>query len=151
MRKFFLAALAAAVTLPLIPISTASAQNRQEWREDWREYRQDRRGDRRDFRRDRRDFRRGFHRRGDWWYYNGYRGYRHYRPGWREYNGWWFPLAAFAAGAIVTGAIVDNDYGGNNWNAHVRWCYAKYRSYREWDNTYQPYHGPRRECYSPYS
>jgi hypothetical protein len=33
---------------------------------------------------------------------------------------------------------------------HVEWCYAQYRSYREWDNTWQPLRGPRRECISPY-
>ncbi|MFC5036907.1 BA14K family protein [Tianweitania sediminis] len=35
--------------------------------------------------------------------------------------------------------------------AHVRWCHARYRSYRSSDNTFQPYNGPRRQCYSPYS
>lgn len=35
--------------------------------------------------------------------------------------------------------------------AHVDWCYARYRSYRASDNTFQPYHGPRRQCFSPYS
>jgi hypothetical protein len=34
--------------------------------------------------------------------------------------------------------------------AHVNWCYARYRSYRAWDNTFQPYYGPRRACISPY-
>lgn len=34
--------------------------------------------------------------------------------------------------------------------AHVRWCYNRYRSYRASDNTFQPYHGPRRSCRSPY-
>lgn len=34
--------------------------------------------------------------------------------------------------------------------SHVRWCHARYRSYRTWDNTFQPYHGPRRQCLSPY-
>ncbi|WP_336068118.1 BA14K family protein [Nitratireductor rhodophyticola] len=34
--------------------------------------------------------------------------------------------------------------------AHVRWCYNRYRSYRAFDNTFQPYHGPRRPCISPY-
>ena len=34
--------------------------------------------------------------------------------------------------------------------AHIDWCYDRYRSYRASDNTYQPYHGGRRECYSPY-
>lgn len=33
---------------------------------------------------------------------------------------------------------------------HVEWCYARYRSYRASDNTYQPYNGPRRQCISPY-
>lgn len=36
-------------------------------------------------------------------------------------------------------------------NAHVRWCYARYRSYRAWDNTFQPYYGRRQQCWSPYS
>ena len=35
--------------------------------------------------------------------------------------------------------------------AHVNWCENRYRSYRAWDNTFQPYHGPRRQCWSPYS
>ena len=34
--------------------------------------------------------------------------------------------------------------------AHVNWCYHRYRSYRAWDNTFQPYNGPRRQCRSPY-
>ena len=37
-------------------------------------------------------------------------------------------------------------YGGNT---HTRWCYARYRSYRAYDNTFQPYYGPRRACVSP--
>ncbi|WP_425350242.1 BA14K family protein [Phyllobacterium phragmitis] len=35
-------------------------------------------------------------------------------------------------------------------SAHVRWCYNRYRSYRAYDNSYQPYNGPRRQCYSPF-
>ncbi len=34
---------------------------------------------------------------------------------------------------------------------HVRWCYSRYKSYRHWDNTFQPYHGPRKQCWSPYN
>ena len=34
--------------------------------------------------------------------------------------------------------------------AHVQWCYDRYRSYRVWDNTFQPNYGPRRQCISPY-
>lgn len=33
---------------------------------------------------------------------------------------------------------------------HARWCYNRYRSYRAWDNTFQPYNGPRQQCWSPY-
>ncbi|ESY76006.1 BA14K family protein [Mesorhizobium sp. M1050] len=36
-------------------------------------------------------------------------------------------------------------------SAHVQWCYNRYRSYRAYDNTFQPYSGPRQQCYSPYS
>ena len=35
-------------------------------------------------------------------------------------------------------------------SGHVEWCYARYRSYRAYDNSFQPYHGPRRQCWSPY-
>lgn len=35
-------------------------------------------------------------------------------------------------------------------SAHIAWCHARYRSYRSWDNSWQPYHGPRRACISPY-
>jgi hypothetical protein len=38
-------------------------------------------------------------------YYNGYRGSREWRRGHRYHNGWWFPLAAFATGALVGGAF----------------------------------------------
>jgi hypothetical protein len=87
-------------------------------------------------------------------WYRGHRGYRDYRPGYRRYDGFWFPPAAFITGAIVGGAIASQpaprgyarDYG----SAHENWCYNRYRSYRAYDNTFQPYNGPRRECRSPY-
>ena len=93
-------------------------------------------------------------RRGDGYYFNGHRGYRDYRPGYRRYNDWWFPAGAFVAGAIIGGALnqppppryVQPAYG----NAHVQWCYDRYRSYRASDNTFQPNNGPRRQCNSPY-
>ena len=88
---------------------------------------------------------RGRHR-GDDSYYRGYKGSRHYRHGYRQRNGLWFPLAAFGLGAIIGGAVANNGGG----SAHVQWCYDHYRSYRAYDNTYQPYNGPRRACYSPY-
>ena len=38
-------------------------------------------------------------------WYGGHRGYRDYRPGYRHHDGYWFPLAAFATGAIIGGAL----------------------------------------------
>ncbi|MCV9963083.1 BA14K family protein [Pararhizobium sp. BT-229] len=95
-----------------------------------------------------REYRRGYYRRGGDNYYNGHRGYSYYRRGYREYNGYWFPLAAFSTGVIIGGAIAQPPvrYGGS----HVEWCYNRYRSYRAYDNTYQPNYGPRRQCNSPY-
>jgi hypothetical protein len=138
---------------------------RSDWRRDWRDSNW-RRSDwrRSDWRRDWRDsdWRRSDWRRSDWrrshWrdndyrYWRGHRGYRYYRPGYRRYDGFWFPAAAFITGAIIGGALnqpVRRVYRGGD--AHVQWCYNRYRSYRAYDNTYQPYNGPRRQCYSPYS
>src|SRR5438445_457616 len=41
-------------------------------------------------------------------YWNGHRGYREYHRGYRRHGDFWFPLAAFATGALITGAIVNN-------------------------------------------
>ena len=63
-------------------------------------------------------------------------------------------LAAFVAGAIIGGAIANSNtgyYRGGGGSAHVEWCYDRYRSYRAYDNTFQPYNGPRQQCYSPYA
>ncbi|MER8432221.1 BA14K family protein [Mesorhizobium caraganae] len=84
-------------------------------------------------------------------YWNGHRGYRDYHRGYRRHGDYWFPLAAFAAGALITGAIVNGEnnrvYEGN---AHVQWCYDHYRSYRASDNTFQPNYGGRQQCNSLY-
>ncbi|TPI34431.1 BA14K family protein [Mesorhizobium sp. B3-2-1] len=92
---------------------------------------------------------RSFSRNGDM-YWNGHRGYREYRRGYRRHGDYWFPLAAFATGALITGAIVNENNRVYEGNAHVQWCYDHYRSYRASDNTFQPNNGPRRECRSPY-
>ena len=99
-------------------------------------------GHNRRLRRDRRVY--DFYQRDGNYYYRGHRGYRHRRPGYRQYNGFWFPAGAFIVGAIIGNAVT----GGS---AHVRWCHNRYRSYRAYDNTFQPYNGPRRQCHSPYS
>jgi hypothetical protein len=102
-------------------------------------------------------YRRYYRGRGPGWY-GGYRGYPSYRRGYRHYNGYWYPLAAFGAGAIIGGAIASQPryyapppaYAPRLTAAHVRWCENRYRSYRVYDNTFQPYGGPRQQCYSPY-
>ncbi len=91
-------------------------------------------------------------------WYGGYRGYTYYRPGYRHYNGYWYPLAAFGAGAIIGGAIASQPryvepaprYVVPAGSSHVAWCQQRYRSYRAYDNTFQPYNGPRQQCVSPY-
>ncbi|RUX24290.1 BA14K family protein [Mesorhizobium sp. M7A.F.Ca.US.011.01.1.1] len=97
-------------------------------------------------------FRRGFYVVGGGYFYNGYRGYVRARPGYRYHNGYWFPAAAFAAGvAAVTVAPVAPSPAVRLEAAHIRWCYERYVSYRARDNSYQPYNGPRQQCWSPYS
>lgn len=105
-----------------------------------------RRGDRN------RNTRSRFERRGNYAYYNNHRGYRERRPGYRRHNGFWFPPAAFIAGAIIGGALNNNTVIVRpSGSAHIQWCHNRYRSYRASDNTFQPYNGPRKQCYSPYS
>jgi hypothetical protein len=96
--------------------------------------------------------RRGFYIVGGVHYYNSHRGVVRYRPGYRYYNGWWFPAAAFTAGVVAGAAVAapPPPPPARLAAAHVRWCYAHYASYRAWDNSYQPYVGPRRQCISPY-
>lgn len=101
----------------------------------------------------RRNDRRGFYRdhRGGW--YNGHRGYREPRRGYRQHNGYWFPPAAFALGVIIgqgANRVQPGVRPGYTSPAHVNWCSNRYRSYRVYDNSWQPNYGPRRECRSPY-
>ncbi|HMQ58709.1 MAG TPA: BA14K family protein, partial [Rhizobiaceae bacterium] len=84
-------------------------------------------------------------------YLHGHRGYSKYRPGYRRHNdGWFYPPAAF----IIGGIIVDSVRRANRSHAlparHYAWCDRRYKSYRAWDDTFQPYHGPRRTCNSPF-
>lgn len=87
-------------------------------------------------------------------HWNGHRGSRTYRSGWRRHSdGWWYPLAAFTAGAIIGGAVTQPRPASPAWrhnDAHLRWCHDRFRSFRASDNTFQPYNGPRRQCISPY-
>jgi BA14K-like protein len=106
--------------------------------------------------------------------YRGYRGYRHHNGD----DDWAWALGGLATGAIIGGLLAQPRYYGPSYydqgyygptyyrpryyaprynrqvyyggNAHTGWCYARYRSYRAYDNTFQPYYGPRRACVSPY-
>lgn len=85
-------------------------------------------------------------------YYNGYRGVVVARPGYRFYRGYWFPPVAFATGVIVGRTLVHSVRPARRLTAaHIEWCFDHYRSYRAYDNTYQPYDGPREQCWSPYN
>jgi hypothetical protein len=105
-------------------------RNRRHWRDG------DRWRDRRHFRRHSRRFDRGpsiyldFSFPG-FGYYDPYYAPRYYAP--RYYA----PRRVYRSGSLSS--------------AHVQWCYDRYRSYRAYDNTFQPYNGPRRQCWSPYS
>lgn len=96
--------------------------------------------------------------RGEW---NGFKGYRHYRNGYRKHtDGWWYPEVAFQpnAKAGVTNESVQaippkqKDSEEKPWQikSHVDYCLAKYKTYSASDNTYQPFEGARKACVSPY-
>ncbi|TCT42895.1 BA14K family protein [Martelella mediterranea] len=86
--------------------------------------------------------------------------YGPYGPGWGWNGSAWVPFAAFGAGALIGGGVAaatENNSSGNTSvenpsinPKHYQWCEEHYKSYRESDNTYQPYHGPRKQCLSPY-
>lgn len=109
-----------------------------------------------DFRRGGRDYRGGRHYRGG--HHRGGRYYRggrhHYRPHARHrYRGGDF-VAPLVGGLIIGGMIANQAprhyrHSGHG-SAHVNWCYNRYRSYDARTDTFQPYHGPRRKCHSPY-
>lgn len=102
------------------------------------------------------------HRRGHRWYRHRHYGHRHYRHRHRHYGHRHYRhrrgsdaaaiIGGLAAGAIIGGALAQQPrYYRGGGNAHVQWCYDRYRSYRAYDNTFQPYNGPRRSCNSPYN
>lgn len=145
-------ASAAPVFAPVATVqgdNVVDAQYRPQRREDRFERRQERRESRFENRQDRREAR--FERRNGTAYYNGKRGYTHRRPGYRQYNGFWFPAGAFIAGAIISGALSNSQPVMRMSSQHMRWCENRWRSYRASDNSYQPTYGPRQRCVSPYS
>ena len=81
---------------------------------------------------------------------------RHWRGGYRYGHRYrhrdnaWVPFAILGMGAMIGSAMANDRRAYVGGSSHVRWCANRYRSYRAYDNTFQPYHGPRRQCYSPY-
>jgi hypothetical protein len=51
-------------------------------------------------------------------YYRGHRGYRYARPGYRRYNGFWYPPVAFGPVIVVRP------------RGHWRWCGPRWNRYR---------------------
>lgn len=126
---------AGAVVMPSVKAPQVSAVEQVQYRDGDR--------DRRRFDRNR-DDRRG--------HYRGHRGSREYRRGYRRHNdGWWYPLAAFGAGAIIGGAMNNQPSRGQAATSrHIQWCSDRYRTYRASDDTYVPRVGVRARCNSPY-
>jgi hypothetical protein len=89
---------------------------------------------------------------------NHHGGYRHhggwyggFGPGWRGWGGWGGPNIGVVVEIPIYPRyrpIYRKAYGVGS--VHHGWCAQRYRSYRAWDNTFQPYSGPRRYCISPY-
>ncbi|WP_455477839.1 BA14K family protein [Bartonella sp. B10] len=96
---------------------------------------------------------------------NGFKGYRNYRRGYRKYiDNWWYPETAFSASehlnakpvllkersASKSALFVSSLEERKLWMSkqHIDSCTARYRSYDQNDNSYQPFHGPRRQCFS---
>ena len=79
-----------------------------------------------------------FRREGGYAWYNGHRGYPYHRYGYRRYNDFWFPAAAFITGAVIGGAIANsNAYYGDGY-------YGGYYGPRYYGGYYGPrYYGPR--------
>lgn len=89
-------------------------------------------------------------------YYNGHRGYRGYHEGYRRSNGYWFPPEAFLGVMILNGIIqnqrpVYRQHRMSYGDAHIQWCQSRYRSYDIRTDSYQPNHGGRKLCNSPYN
>jgi len=86
-------------------------------------------------------------------HWNGHRGFRHRRHGYRYHGGYWFPHSAFSYGVIIVPApryAPSYEPTFQLTEHHYRWCERRYRSYRRWDNTFKPYYEPRKQCVSPY-
>ncbi|PDS77929.1 BA14K family protein [Rhizobium sp. L43] len=111
-------------------------------------------GDTRRYSRDRhyrgnRDYRGDRHYRGDRYYRDDRYGWdRRYDRRYRRHDNSGAIIGGLAAGAIIGGIIASQPraYSSRSYSSHAEYCYSRYRSYRAYDNTYQPNYGPRRQC-----
>jgi hypothetical protein len=86
--------------------------------------------------------------RGEWRDHRSHR--RHYRRHYRSHRpSIYFNFSVPTYRYVEPRYVPRYQYGLSS--AHVRWCYDRYRSYRAYDNTFQPYYGTRQQCWSPYS
>ncbi|MBB4440341.1 MULTISPECIES: BA14K family protein [Rhizobium] len=92
---------------------------------------------------------------GDRRYYRDRHYYRDDRYGWdrrydrryRRHDNTGAIIGGLAAGAIIGGIIASQPRArAYSSGSHAEYCYSRYRSYRAYDNTYQPNYGPRRQC-----
>ncbi|MBB3444591.1 hypothetical protein FHT93_004464 [Rhizobium sp. BK379] len=75
-----------------------------------------------------------------------YYGDRYYRDRYyRHHDNTGAIIGGLAAGAII-GGIIASQPRVQTGSSHADYCYSRYRSYRAYDNTYQPTYGPRRQC-----
>lgn len=90
------------------------------------------------------------------WHGGGWRDGWHRGYGWRRgyggYGGWYGDdiggavIGGLAAATLLGVLINSTARAPHRGNAHLSYCYSHYRSYRASDNTFQPDHGPRRQC-----
>jgi hypothetical protein len=87
-------------------------------------------------------------------YWHGHRGYRYHRNGYRFHDGYWYPQSAFIIARNYRPRIYERRVYRQRVISlpyeHVRWCEDRYRSYRAYNNSFQPNYGGRRACRSPY-
>ncbi|MCZ2327907.1 BA14K family protein [Bartonella sp. F02] len=96
---------------------------------------------------------------------NGFKGYHNYRHGYRKYSdNWWYPEAAFlvfenvdvkniSLETVLASPKREKAYSVERkkpWmlKQHIDSCMKRYRSYNINDNSYQPFHGARKQCIS---
>jgi len=123
---------------PYSIVCSGDGDNRRSYRNRDRDNDGDR--DRRSYRDRRydRDDRYGWNRRDDRWD-------RRYDRRYRRHDNSGVIIGGLAAGALL-GGIIASQPRTSGYSSHAEYCYSRYRSYRAYDNTYQPNYGPRRQC-----